>query len=348
MAEERPPRLLQIYRDFVKPGSERAFRQVEEDAARICADLDCPNVHLAMESLAAPAEVWWLTPYVSEADNSASRTDTHTIRHLMAALEGIAERKAGLVGTPVDVIATYRAELSRAAWKLAGARFVVVTMTTGDSDVEGAAFATADGTSFIFRAFAAGQEAEACVINRARTPGCSPYVHTGACRRRNGLPPIPNSGNQPEGPGIEMRPALVVGCFLACASSAVAQDRVLGLLTLPEVFGNGACDRFSPQEVRVARHARRRGRWDRPRRPKLDTFQGNGGCEGLEVAVRMQGAAGGTASADTGIRIRSTGGDRARAARPLVQVAAGDRICVGAGLQPGRVPLARAISSRTP
>ena len=87
-----------------------------------------------------------------------------------------------------------------------------------------------------------------------------------------------------------MRPLLVVGCFLASASSAVAQDRVLGLLSLPEVFGNGACDRFSPREVRL--HAVPGGaavglvhvvrNW---------TFQGNGGCEGLQVAVRMQGAA---------------------------------------------------------
>jgi hypothetical protein len=69
------------------------------------------------------------------------------------------------LGTPVDVIATYRPELSRATWKLAGARLVVVTMTIGDSGVEGAAaFAAADGTSFIFRAFAAGQDAEACGI----------------------------------------------------------------------------------------------------------------------------------------------------------------------------------------
>ncbi len=164
MAEERPPRLLQIYRDFVKPGGEGAFRQVEEDAARICADLDCPNVHLAMESLAAPVEVWWLTPYVSQADRQRVADGYAHNAALMAALEGIAERKAGLVGTPVDVIATYRPEMSRAAWKLAGARFVVVTMTTGDPDVEGAVFATADGTSFIFRAFAAGQDAEACVI----------------------------------------------------------------------------------------------------------------------------------------------------------------------------------------
>ena len=164
MAEERPPQLLQIYRDFVQRGGEEAFRLVEEDAARICADLDCPNVHLAMESPAAPVEVWWLTPYLSEADKQRVADGYAHNAALMAALEGIAKRKAGLVGTPVDVIANYRPELSRAAWMLAGARFVVVTMTTGDPDGEGAVFAAADGTRFIFRTFAAGQDAEACVV----------------------------------------------------------------------------------------------------------------------------------------------------------------------------------------
>ena len=97
MAEERPPQLLQIYRDFVQRGGEEAFRQVEEDAARICADLDCPNVHLAMESLAAPVEVWWLTPYLSEADKQRVADGYAHNAALMAALEGNAKRKAGLV-----------------------------------------------------------------------------------------------------------------------------------------------------------------------------------------------------------------------------------------------------------
>jgi len=178
MAEERPPQILQIYRDFVNRGSEAAFRQVEEDAARICADLDCPNVHLAMESRAAPVEVWWLTPYVSEADQQRVADGYAHNATLMAALEGIAKRKAGLVGTPVDVIATYRPELSRAAWKLAGARFVVVTMTIGNPRVEGAVFAAADGAQFIFRAFGAGRDAEAYVLQSgpdARLFAVRPY-----------------------------------------------------------------------------------------------------------------------------------------------------------------------------
>lgn len=87
-----------------------------------------------------------------------------------------------------------------------------------------------------------------------------------------------------------MRVVLVLSGLLSCASSAGAQDRVLGLLTLPEVFATAACDRFQPREVPL--HAMPGGaavgevhvvrNW---------TFHANGGCEGLEVAVRTRGTA---------------------------------------------------------
>jgi hypothetical protein len=54
MADKRPPRILQIYRDSLTRGSENVFKLVEEDAARICAQLNCANVPLAMESLTGP------------------------------------------------------------------------------------------------------------------------------------------------------------------------------------------------------------------------------------------------------------------------------------------------------
>ena len=160
MTGERPPRILQIYRDFVTHGSEAAFRQVEEDAARVCAELDCPNVHLAMESLTGPSEVWWLTPYESAADKQRVADGYAQNSALMAALEGIAARKVGTVGAPVDVIADYRAELSRGPWKVAGARFFVVTTSKGDSPIDGAVFEASEGTRFTFSAFGTRQEAE--------------------------------------------------------------------------------------------------------------------------------------------------------------------------------------------
>ena len=71
---------------------------------------------------------------------------------------------------------------------------------------------------------------------------------------------------------------------------ALAQERVIGLLALPEVFGRGACDRFTPRPVELRA---------RPQGPVVGTVlvvkpwthHSDGGCEGLEVGVRASRAA---------------------------------------------------------
>ena len=81
----------------------------------------------------------------------------------------ITRRKEGLTETPVNVYATYRAELSRgASWKVAGARFFVVTISAGDSRMEGAVFEAPDGTRFVFRPFATRPPAHAVAAAAGR------------------------------------------------------------------------------------------------------------------------------------------------------------------------------------
>jgi hypothetical protein len=84
----------------------------------------------------------------------------------------------------------------------------------------------------------------------------------------------------------------LLAAVTACASPAGAQERVLGLLALPAVFGNGACDRFSPEDVTLYAT------------PNLDepvgavhvvenwTFHDDGGCAGLVVTVRLSASTG--------------------------------------------------------
>jgi hypothetical protein len=43
MAQERPPAILQIFREPLKPGSEAAYKTVEDDTARLCVELKCPH-----------------------------------------------------------------------------------------------------------------------------------------------------------------------------------------------------------------------------------------------------------------------------------------------------------------
>ena len=88
-----------------------------------------------------------------------------------------------------------------------------------------------------------------------------------------------------------MRFSLLFSCVMAAAAPAFSQERVIGLLALPQVFGRGACDRYTSRPVPVRAE---------PRGPVIGsivvarpwTFEADGGCSGLEVAVRINGAAG--------------------------------------------------------
>jgi hypothetical protein len=158
---EPPAQILQIYRDSVKEGGEAAFKAIEEDAARICADLRFPHPHLAIESLTGPNEVWWLNAFESEAERQQVTVDYAENPALVAALDGIAKRKEDVTGTPVNVFATYRADLSRGvSWNPAGARFIVVAVTKRDPQLQGAVFEAPDGTRFLLRPVGTRSEAE--------------------------------------------------------------------------------------------------------------------------------------------------------------------------------------------
>ncbi len=89
MAQERPPQILQIVRESLKESGEAAYKAIEKEAARVCANLECPNSHLAMESLTGPKEVWWLTAYESESDRQRVANGYASNRALMAALQEI-------------------------------------------------------------------------------------------------------------------------------------------------------------------------------------------------------------------------------------------------------------------
>jgi hypothetical protein len=161
MEAERLPEILQIYRDFPRPGCEDAFRAVEEDAARVCTELRFPHAHLAIESLIGPKEVWWLNAFDSEAERQQVTRDYTDNPAVVRALEEIGRRRQDLVGTPIDVLARRRPGSSeRAAWRLAGARFFVVDVTRGEPPTWGTVFEAPDGTNYILRPVRTAREAE--------------------------------------------------------------------------------------------------------------------------------------------------------------------------------------------
>jgi hypothetical protein len=50
LAQQAPPRFIYIYRESLKTGVDSAYGAIEDEAAQICADLECPNPYLGLES----------------------------------------------------------------------------------------------------------------------------------------------------------------------------------------------------------------------------------------------------------------------------------------------------------
>jgi hypothetical protein len=172
--------LLQIHRDRLKPGAEAAFMAIEEEAARACRSLNCPNPHVAIEAISAPrvggdpgmtidasarpagGEVWWLNAFDSDDEKQRVYDAYASNGPLMAALADVGTRRHDVMASEVDVFATYRADLSGGTgWRVAGARFFVVLVTDRESPAEGVVFETSDGTRYIFKATRTREEADA-------------------------------------------------------------------------------------------------------------------------------------------------------------------------------------------
>ena len=148
---QQPTHVLFVHRDFLKPGSDTAYRQIEDDGARICADMGCPHPYVGMESLAGPKEAWWLNGFGSQPEMNQIAADYQKNTRLMAALAEITQRKQGLIGEPVEVVLTYQPKLSRGApWSVGRGRFLVVLETKSPPQAEGTVFEGPDGTRWVF------------------------------------------------------------------------------------------------------------------------------------------------------------------------------------------------------
>lgn len=75
-------------------------------------------------------------------------------------------------------------------------------------------------------------------------------------------------------------------CWLS-GTNALAADRVLGLLTLPGVYGESPCQRITPGEVALYAAPQASARIGRIHVAQGWTTRGEGGCSGLRVAVRF-------------------------------------------------------------
>jgi hypothetical protein len=157
----QPPPLLQIVQERLKPDAEQAYGKIEEDLARLCARMKCPNRYLALASVELPREVWWLNTYGSQA--GVDRVGEAYTRDptLLAAMSELAQRKKDLTSDPVDLMTTLRRDLSDASpWMIGEVRFAVVLELSAPVKASGAVFQAPDGRAFVFAAASDREQAD--------------------------------------------------------------------------------------------------------------------------------------------------------------------------------------------
>lgn len=157
----QPPRILQIVREPLRPGSEAAYHALEEDTARTAAALGCPHPYLAAETVTGPKEVWWFNGYESSAEQKQIRDEYASNARLMSALQQSSHRKASLTFPPIEVVAEHRPDSTRHAWVLGRGRFLVITVTKHDRTIPGAVFVAVDGTRVIVVSAQTREQADA-------------------------------------------------------------------------------------------------------------------------------------------------------------------------------------------
>ena len=84
-----------------------------------------------------------------------------------------------------------------------------------------------------------------------------------------------------------MRSLVVVVALLFSAVPASAQERVIGLLSLPQVFGPRQCAPFEPEQIPLHQSPNDGRPFAYIRVDQNWSFAPHGGCEGLEVSVHQ-------------------------------------------------------------
>src|SRR5437660_12853369 len=93
-----PTPILFIAREPLVAGRENAYREIEEETARLSARLGCPHPYLAMESLTGPKEIWWFTGFDSPEDQRQVGEAYQKNAPFSAALQKNRDRKSPVTG----------------------------------------------------------------------------------------------------------------------------------------------------------------------------------------------------------------------------------------------------------
>jgi hypothetical protein len=148
------PHVMQVSRDVLKPGVEQDYAKIEDEAAKLCVSMHCPNPYLALETVDDPKEVWIINGFDSEDQARQVLAAYQQNPSLLSALKDIANRRQPLLAEPSQSnLASLLIVLSGGPpwWSMAESRYLIITHTRGQPGAMGAVYAADDGSTYEIR-----------------------------------------------------------------------------------------------------------------------------------------------------------------------------------------------------
>jgi hypothetical protein len=122
------PKVLQIYREQVKPGKTAAHEKVEAGWPRAFAKANSPDHYVALSSVTGSGEAWFITAYDTFAAYEKSQEFVDKNPALKAETEALSAQDGELLSGIASILAIHREDLSyRPAVHWPKMRFVQVT-----------------------------------------------------------------------------------------------------------------------------------------------------------------------------------------------------------------------------
>jgi len=171
MAQARPPQILEVSRDYLKPDAVAANRKLERRAEDLCRRLGFTHPYLTIESVSGPAEMWYLNGFDSEAEVEKLRREYQQNTKLLAALDDITRQKVSLKRLEsTDEFVSYRPDLSRGdPWIIGRGQFLVIVLFDGDPPMNGTVFEMKDGSRMLVRTTQTASEARVLAASAGST-----------------------------------------------------------------------------------------------------------------------------------------------------------------------------------
>jgi hypothetical protein len=170
VAVAKTPKILEVYREYLKPNAARELRKIEVDSAQICIRLKFPHRYLVLESVTGPKEFWYLNAFESQEEiDEVGRLYEGNSELKTALAENLKRKDPYLEAESSNVFMKYRGDLSgHMPWQMGNGRFLIVTWSKRSAAGDGTVFEDAEGTQLVLQAARTRTEARSIALTAGK------------------------------------------------------------------------------------------------------------------------------------------------------------------------------------